>query len=171
MQKTYVNRFCGEVCFILTPKVLRTQMFELIQNIKKYEGLRLTSYICPNGYPTIGYGTKLPFSEYELTLIKNPNKITKEEAEELLKHRLEKSMKELNEQKPFIITLSKNRKRIIYEMSYQLGVSGLLKFKRFWAALEKNEYKDAAHEMLDSKWAKSDSPKRAEELALIMQLG
>jgi lysozyme len=146
-------------------------MQKLIENIKKHEGLRLTSYICPNGFPTIGYGTKLPLDETELRLINNPNYITAKEAEALLKYRLEKSISELNNKKPIVITLFENRQQVIYEMAYQLGVAGLLKFKRFWAALEKGEYKDAAHEMLDSKWAKVDSPKRAQDLALIMQLG
>ncbi|MDR2342773.1 MAG: glycoside hydrolase family protein [Campylobacteraceae bacterium] len=146
-------------------------MFSLIQSIKKHEGLRLTSYICPSGYPTIGYGTKLPLNDFEKTQIKSEDKITEQEAEFLLKHRLENSIKELNKQKPFIAIISENRKRVVYEMAYQLGVQGLLKFKRFFAALEKNEFKDAAHEMIESKWAKSDSPKRAGELALIMQLG
>ncbi|MDR0666856.1 MAG: glycoside hydrolase family protein [Campylobacteraceae bacterium] len=146
-------------------------MSELIKMIKRHEGLRLNSYICPNGYPTIGYGTKLPLSDFEKTNVKNENKITEQEAEFLLKNRLQRAIADINDKKPFIKNFSKNRKRVIYDMAYQLGVNGLLNFKRMWAALEKSEFKDAAYEMINSKWAKTDSPKRAEELALIMHLG
>ncbi|MDR2100108.1 MAG: glycoside hydrolase family protein [Campylobacteraceae bacterium] len=146
-------------------------MFELIRMIKRHEGLRLTAYNDTNGFKTIGYGTKLPLSDFEKELVKNENKITENEAEFLLKNRLECAMSELNVKKPFIKTMSENRKRVIYNMSYQLGVGGLLGFARMWKALEKGEYKEAAYEMLKSKWAQKDSPKRAEELAMIMQLG
>ena len=37
-------------------------------------------------------------------------------------------------------------------MAYNLGVDGLLKFKKMWKALEKQDYQTAAEEMKDSKW-------------------
>ena len=33
---------------------------ELLDLIKREEGLRLVSYVCPAGYPTIGYGHRIP---------------------------------------------------------------------------------------------------------------
>ena len=63
-----------------------------------------------------------------------------------------------------------NRGEVLVEMAYQMGVGGLFKFKRMWAALAVGAYSGAAHEMLDSRWAKQ-TPKRAKELAEIMQTG
>lgn len=42
-----------------------------------------------------------------------------------------------------------------------MGVAGLLQFKKFLAALEAEMVEQAAKEMLDSKWARTDSPGRA----------
>ncbi len=53
-------------------------------------------------------------------------------------------------------------------MTYQLGRGGLSKFKKMKGALcngSKPNYIDAANEMLDSKWAKKQTPRRAKELA------
>jgi lysozyme len=60
---------------------------------------------------------------------------------------------------------------VIVEMCYQMGVPGVFKFVNMVAALMVKNYERAAEEMLDSKWAKSDSPKRALALAKIMREG
>jgi lysozyme len=50
----------------------------VLQSIRKFEGLKLTSYCCPAGYKTIGYGHLI--RDYEII----QDTITKEQAEELL---------------------------------------------------------------------------------------
>lgn len=55
-------------------------------------------------------------------------------------------------------------------MCFNVGVSGLLAFKRMLAACERGDYGRAAEEMLDSKWAKQVGG-RADELARMMQEG
>ena len=54
---------------------------------------------------------------------------------------------------------------IVIEMCFQLGLPRLQKFKRFHYHLNKCEYEESAAEMLDSVWAKKQTPKRAKELA------
>jgi len=39
-------------------------------------------------------------------------------------------------------------------MAYNLGIAGLNKFRKMWAAIDVADYATAAEEMLDSKWAK-----------------
>jgi len=39
-------------------------------------------------------------------------------------------------------------------MVYQLGFGGVGKFKKFLAAMAEGDYTTAAHEMLDSLWAR-----------------
>ena len=56
-------------------------------------------------------------------------------------------------------------------MGYQLGLNRLLGFKRMLAALERGDYRAASDEMLDSKWAISDTPARARRLAQMMLRG
>ena len=53
---------------------------------RPFEGLRLKPYICPAGYPTIGYGTIYKPDGAKVTMEDAP--ITKETAEEWLLHEL-----------------------------------------------------------------------------------
>ena len=53
---------------------------------RPFEGLRLNAYICPAGYPTIGYGTVYKPDGSKVTMDHPP--ITKETAEEWLLHEL-----------------------------------------------------------------------------------
>ena len=125
-------------------------MYNLIESIKKHEGFRGMPYDDSLGKPTIGYGTLLP--------------ITESEADLLLKSRMYQKKEELERAEPFFAELPKEKQDILLEMAYQLGVGGLLKFRKMWKALKRFDYEEAAKEALDSRWAKQ-TPKRAEELA------
>jgi len=129
-------------------------MKKLIENIKHSEGFVGTVYQDSLDIDTLGYGTKMPISE--------------DEAELLLEHRLNKKIKALIKEVPFVEKLSEERQGILYEMAYQLGIGGLLKFAKMWGALRVSDYEKAAKEMLDSKWAKQ-TPVRAEKLASKMK--
>jgi len=121
----------------------------LVQRIMNHEGYRGEPYKDSLGKPTIGYGSLLP--------------ITKKEAELLLQHRLYNMMNELDS----IVDLSgipSEKKDILYEMSYQMGVPNLLKFRKMWKALDRFDYNEASEEMLLSLWAEQ-TPNRANELA------
>ena len=127
---------------------------KVIESLKQEEGFCGMPYEDTLGISTIGYGTQLPLSE--------------EEAELLLKHRLDKKILELNEKEPFFLELPQKAQEVIANMAYQLGVGGVLKFKKMWMALKNGDYQKAADEMLDSKWAKQ-TPNRAKRLARIMR--
>ena len=129
-------------------------MNKLIEEIKKEEGFRGINYFDSLGIPTIGIGTKLP--------------ITEEEGELLLKHRLNKMISELLEKKPIILTLSQDRQIALFNLCYQVGVSGILKFKMMFLAIESHDFKAAAEEILNSKLAEQ-TPQRAERLAKQMR--
>ena len=49
-------------------------------------------------------------------------------------------------------------------MIFQLGATGVSKFKNMWKNLSQSKYDSASIEMLDSRWAKQ-TKNRAEELA------
>ena len=57
---------------------------------------------------------------------------------------------------------------VIYEMCYQMGVTGVSKFKKTLAYLENEEFKKASIEMLDSRWARQ-TPNRARKLSNIVK--
>ena len=125
-------------------------MKDLIKNIKESEGFRGAVYKDTLGFDTIGYGTKLPLSEQEALLI--------------LEVRLKAKIKELEEKEPFVNKLPLEAQEIIWEMCYQLGTGGVLKFSKMWLALKAANYRRASVEMLDSMWAKQ-TPNRAKSLA------
>jgi lysozyme len=125
-------------------------MENLIENIKKNEGFVGTPYKDSLGIPTIGYGTKLPLSEREASVI--------------LEMRLKDKIKEIEIKEPLMNNLPGATQEVIAEMCYQMGVNGVLKFKKMWSALRNFDFVKASDEMLDSRWAKQ-TPKRALELS------
>ena len=50
-------------------------------------------------------------------------------------------------------------------MSYQLGVKSFSRFRKTIFLLANKDYRAASTEMLDSKWARTDTPARAKELS------
>lgn len=153
-------------------------MKELIESIKKHEGFVATVYQCSEGFDTVGYGTRLPLTDFENLDLADIRIITgfgsgtdfplsESEAEYLLRSRLSDITKEIVSQKPLMLKLPLFKQMIVYEMGYQLGVPKLMGFKKMFKALEGGYYALASKEMLDSKWA-SQTPNRAKELALKM---
>ena len=67
--------------------------------------------------------------------------------------------------------MDENRKLAILNMSYQLGFYGVRKFTEMWKSLAQGDYGKAADEALDSKWAKEDTPERAERVASVLRTG
>ena len=114
---------------------------KLLELIKNHEGLRLTPYHCTANKLTIGYGINLDAG------------ITEEEAEYLLKNRVHQITVKLQEL-PFWMDLSGVRRAIMTDMAYNLGITGLYKFKRMLAAIKAEDFEAAAEEMEDSSWFK-----------------
>ena len=92
------------------------------------------------------------------------------EAERLLKLMIAKVTDQLEEALPVINRLNTVRQDVLINMTYNMGLVGLLKFKKMLLALEKKDYQKASIEMLDSKW-KDDVGNRAQELATQMMTG
>ena len=118
-------------------------METLKANIKEAEGLRLYPYRDSTGHLTIGYGRCLE------------NGISKAEAEIMLEADLyHASDQYLRIPCGKIKYLNQNRRRVIVEMIFNLGLGGVLKFKKMWAAIIAGDFDLAAEEMLDSRWAR-----------------
>lgn len=76
----------------------------------------------------------------------------------------------LNHYFPFFDELDDMRKIILINMCFNLGIFGLLEFKNMLSAIQDKNYKLAAIEMLDSKWA-TQVKGRADRLAAMMRDG
>ena len=132
---------------------------EGVDQIKKHEGLRLKVYKDSLGIPTIGYGRNL-----------KDRGISTQEAEVLLLHDLKDHIQGLLAKAPWIKTLSTPRKWVLYNMAFNLGIQGLLSFKKTLSLIKEGQYKKASRNMLKSKWAKQVH-NRANHLAEQMQTG
>jgi lysozyme len=139
----------------------------------KEEGLSLRPYICPAGYLTIGVGHNMeanPLPPDMQALVDGGHPITDEMAFDLLQQDIDRFTAQA-ETFPWYHLLSDARQVVVVCMLFQMGMSGFKEFKKMIAALKKGDYLEAAVQMLDSKWASSDSPERAKRMAKIMREG
>jgi len=130
---------------------------QLIDQLKRHEGLRLKPYRCTAGKLTIGYGRNI-----------EDKGISEGEAESMLWADVAE-VRRLLEKQPVYPNLDEIRKSVLVNMGF-MGVSKLMQFKRMWEALAYGDFDKAAEEMLDSKWAKQVGA-RATELAEQMKTG
>jgi len=70
----------------------------------------------------------------------------------------------------FLDMLDSARQEVLIEMCFQLGIGGLLSFKRFLDAMRRGDFLEASCEMKDSRWYRQ-TPNRVEELAKIVRDG
>ncbi|WP_120859104.1 glycoside hydrolase family protein [Helicobacter pylori] len=95
------------------------------------EGFSPSIYTDKTGHPTIGYGYNLSVYSYE------GKRITK--AYGLLTDILKENHKALLSYE-WYKNLDAMRKMVILDLSYNLGLNGLLKFKQFIKAIENKNY-------------------------------
>ena len=126
----------------------------LVDEIKKHEGFSPVVYKCTAGYDTIGYGQRIKYL-----------RVTEEQSTEWLEEELNNLKYILADKYLWFLPAPKEVQNIVINMAYQLGVSAFSKFKKTIFLLAHRDYKAASTEMLDSKWARDDTPNRAKELS------
>lgn len=111
------------------------------------------------GYPTIGLGFCVS-ADRGAPL---PRVI----ADRWLDHILVEIGKALDARIPWWRYQPDDVQRALVNQAYQLGVSGLLNFRRMLAALERGDRAEAKRQALDSRWA-SQTPNRARRVAALI---
>jgi lysozyme len=135
-------------------------MDKLLESVKKHEGYRNKVYLDTLGKRTVGVGHLCVEDFWE---------DGKEYDEDFLMGILEKDLQSAIDQADDMckgLTISDDAKIIIIEMIFQLGGTGVSKFRKMWQALQQDppDYAEASVQMLDSRWAKQ-TPNRAQEMA------
>ena len=128
----------------------------LLKAVKLSEGFRDRVYKDTLGIDTIGYG----FAIKDLVL-------DEDIAEMILRRKIDNLIDRVDKRFAFVKDLPIEGQDVIYEMCYQLGVTGVSKFKKTLLYLENKEFRMASKEMLDSRWAKQ-TPNRAKRLSNII---
>ena len=149
-------------------------MDKLTDQLKRHESYRKRMYLCTAGKETIGFGYNLKANPLHLSNLEignaYKNGMNEVEAERILKLMISKCVDQLEEAIPFINKLDTVRQDCLINMCFNMGLVGLLKFKKALLLVKAGDYQKASIEMLDSKWAK-DVGNRALELSTQMKLG
>lgn len=148
---------------------------EVVQRLVYHEGVVLKPYKDTKGKLTIGIGRCIdtnPFTYEELKAVGDWEKgITKNAAFFLLRNDIRRVSKECKSNIPFYEELNDGRRYALLDMCFQLGIGGLLGFKKMLAAMSVGNWIEAKEQCLDSKYAREDSPKRAERIARTIETG
>ena len=137
----------------------------LLESVKKHEGYRNKVYLDTLGKRTVGVGHLCVEDFWE-----DDKEYEEKFLMTILEHDLQtaiKSAKQLIEEFG-CDDIDEQAEEILIEMVFQLGKTGVSKFKNMWKALAEKNYIGASYEMLDSRWAKQ-TPNRAKAMAELMK--
>ena len=129
----------------------------LVDRVKEHEGFWSKVYKCPEGFDTIGYG----FAIKDLEL-------TEDVAEMILMQKLDKLAMSVKKAFPWLDNAPPEVEDVLIEMSYQMGLSGVKKFKLALKYMEHKNWDRAADEMLLSRWHRQ-TPHRAKKLSNVIR--
>ena len=136
-------------------------MNRLMKSVKAHEGFRNKVYKDTLGKRTVGYGHLCVEDHWE-----DNREYTVPELERVLEADLNNAIQGTERLCSDCPDLDDLAKETIIEMVFQLGETGVSKFRNMWKALKQSppQYDVAATEMLDSRWAKQ-TPGRAKEMS------
>jgi lysozyme len=130
------------------------------QMLIRHEGKISYAYQDSLGYWTIGVGRLIDkrkgggLSDLEITY--------------LLQNDINRVKNDLDRMLPWWGALNEDRQAVLIDMCFNLGIAGLLEFKKTLALLKEDNYEGAGDEMLNSDWAKQVGH-RAIELSKLMK--
>jgi len=115
----------------------------LIEQLKRHEGLKLKPYKCTADKLTIGVGRNL-----------EDVGISEEEAEMLLQNDIQRATVQIQREFPWTTELDEVRFAALINFTFNVGIGTVSKFVNAMALLRDGNYDMAADEFLNSRWAK-----------------
>ena len=139
---------------------------KLNQELSRDEGRRSAPYLDTENIWTVGVGrnlrahglTGLP-EEMLVDLINRAGGLDEEEIDILLEYDIKMAYKIVDRLHPRWRDVGECRQRAMVNMAFNMGYSVFAKFKKFWAAVQKDDWKEAKVQALDSKWAPQVGPR------------
>lgn len=134
----------------------------LQHTLTRHEGRRALPYKCTAGKWSAGIGRNMeanPLSPAMVaSIIERAGGLTDDEIDALFVLDIADSEATVNAVSTIYNVdwqiLSPLRQEVLINMAFNLGQQTLTEFKKMWGALKAGDYKEAARQMLDSKWAK-----------------
>jgi lysozyme len=137
--------------------------YELTRQLIGDEGRKRCVYKDHLGFATIGIG--------RLVDDRKPGAgLRDSEMELMLRNDIDDRIDALTRALPWFQDLDDVRKGVLLNMSFQLGVAGLLGFTTSLRLIREGNYRAAADQLMQSKWA-TQTPARAERMARQMETG
>lgn len=132
-------------------------MIQLRNLLIKHEGIKGKVYYDTEGIATIGIGRNL-----------EDVGVSVDEAMLMLDNDIKRVLYQCWHEFRWFADLSEDRQCVVASMVFNLGLEGFMKFKKMIAAIEREDFTEAACQMVDSKWA-TQVKGRAVELATMMK--
>jgi lysozyme len=141
---------------------------ELTEQLREHEGYREVPYYDSLGVLTVGFGHNLLVSPLNNEQMREYfscgfprdrlhffDKIFKQDIIVVIEN--------TNKALPWVTSMPENVRMGLYNMAFQMGVSGLLKFSKSLHLIQAQKWEAAAKELRNSKWVKQ-TPKRSREV-------
>lgn len=134
----------------------------MTQELRRDEAVIPYAYPDSLGYLTIGVG--------RLIDKRKGGRLSDDEIDYLLSNDIKDKVADLDRQLPWWRTLTENRQRVLVNMAFNLGIDGLLQFRKMLIDIQNEDYVSAANEMKSSRWA-TQVGARATRLETMMTQG
>lgn len=141
----------------------RQAPIDIESQLRLDEGSKNSVYPDSLGYWTISVGVCID--------ARKGCSLTDDECELLFQNRLTLVKTKLEEEFPWTSGLDLVRLGVLRNMAYQMGIRGVSGFHEMLAACQRGEFDLASSHLLDSEWARKQSPARAQRLATQMSIG
>ena len=157
--------------------------------IESEEGRKYVIYLCPKGKKTTGVGFNLedyPIPDVVMEFWRADNEkriidvfnakkvdyrfISDRVIDFWLQYIINQLVNRLV-QNDWFNKIDENRRVVLVDMAFQMGMAGMLGFPKMINALRAERWYEAANECLDSKYAREDTPERAQRSAEILRTG
>ena len=125
---------------------------KLMEELIMDEGYKYEIYLDHLGYPTLGVGHLITEKD-EVYGQEVGTVVHDERIKECLQNDIDIVCKELNDKMSWWRGLNDNHRRVMANMCFNLGYPRLSGFKNFLSAMKDENWKKAAEEMMDSRWA------------------
>ena len=131
----------------------------LAAQLRLHEGVEHKPYKCTAGYLTIGVGRNI-----------EERGLSDDEIDYILNNDVDIAASELASTFDWFAGLDDVRMRVVVDMVFNLGMPRFKQFQNMLAAIEAQDWPEAAAQMMDSRWAKQVGA-RAERLRDMMETG
>lgn len=136
-----------------------TFMGQLVDTLKRHEGVRSHAYKCSENMITVGVGRNLDEN--------GGIGLSDDEIEYLLMNDIERCDAELRAAYDWYENLKKPRRDAMINLCFNLGLTRLRGFVKALEAMSREQYDVAADEFMDSRWAEQVGDRAVEVTELI----